>query len=406
MRKVFLILVLAVVAAYWFGFKGQMTGIQDGAPGERGAAPGPRQPDERHLAESDQNRRDLRLPIELETPAAVGRALEDQARRALEALTRSYDAPTVQRGREVATNTPAGQSDPVNVATTPGVVPDQPDHLADEHAASLASARDLSALHDEVAALQSQRRSDGDLIERSRSKTRELETELHAQREGREALDDKLAEAERNAASAEKDRAQLQDVTGDLATVRAQLAQATLLRDQAHEQAEAAQREGEKAAIAERTRADALATRLSDSERMLAARTASLREEADRDAVRERVAVEPTPPAQVMAAALSAALPDEMPAHVVLHYARASEPARRRAEGLGLALKGQGLDVAEPVETPIVAALDRVTFFYKRDESNAKRIAGILASAEPVQGRLPVTGSVPRPGTIEVAITN
>lgn len=404
MRKVFLILVLAVVAACWFGFKGQMTAIQDGVTPERGAAPEPRQPDERHLATSDHPRRDLGMPIELETPAAVGRALEDQARRALEALTRTYDAPQVQRGNEVATNPPDRRADPAQGAVTSDVVPD---HHADGDAAPGSSARDLSALHDEVAALQAQRRSDADLIEQSASKARELESELQAQREGRAGLDDKLAEAERNAASAEKDRERLHDVMADLATVRAQLAQATLLQDEAREQAEAARREGEKAAATERTRADALATRLSDSERMLAARTASLREETERDAVRERVALEPTPPpAQVMAAPLSAALPDQASTHVVLHYARASEPARRRAEGLGLALKGQGLDVADPVETPIVAALDRVTFFYKGDAISAKRIAGILASVEPVQGRLPVTGSVPRPGTIEVAITN
>ncbi len=97
----------------------------------------------------------------------------------------------------------------------------------------------------------------------------------------------------------------------------------------------------------------------------------------------------------------AAGLPDGLPAHVVLRYARDNGPARARAQALRLSLQAQGLDVSDPVGASV--PMDRVTYFYGEDQRTADRVAGVVDASRPVQSR-PGHGPLPRPGTIEVAI--
>jgi len=99
------------------------------------------------------------------------------------------------------------------------------------------------------------------------------------------------------------------------------------------------------------------------------------------------------------------ALPDSVAVHVVVRYARNSVPARTRALALGLTLQAYGLEVADPAAATIGAGANSVGYFYIDDRRSANRIASDLALPEAVQRRLPASGPLPRPGTVEVAIT-
>lgn len=404
MRRVLLVLVVAIVAAfYWSSLKGRLTVIRDSAPHETGAS-GPRvRLDETGKFASRDPGRPAASPTDPQTPAVLGRALEDNARRSLEAMTRSYDAPRPgPRGAGDATSTPAGPERTWRPDGSASVV--DSDRPAGGHFGPTRQDWGLP-LSREATASDNQRRFEAFLVEQSRSEARALEVDLQAERKRAADLAGKLAEAERKAASAETDQDRLEALTEDLATTRARLADASTAGAEALQRAEAARRDGDAAVQNERTRVAALSAMLTEAERKLAARTEAPRQETGPELTGRGTSGADVPTALGRdLAASSAALPSEVPAHVVLRYARGSEPARQRAEGLGFALKGQGLDVADPVENPTAATLNSVTFFYKRDAGNAKRIAGILAAAEPIQGRLPAGGSVPRPGTIEVTI--
>ena len=405
MRRVLFVLILAAAPTYYLGLRGRLAIMQNGAQrdtvfGRDFDAP-PVAPGQ---VSSVDPRSDLGVPAEARTPAVVGRALEDNARRALETLTQRYDTQRSEPPREGDATRPVGPG--LAILRTPNVLPGPP---AVACAAPVDTAKNIIALHEELAEMKTQKQSDAVLIDQARSKAGDLETELLVRREQGAALAARLAEAERNAASVEGYRANLQSLSSDLATVRAHLAQAARAavgRRQELQQAETARGNAETDMLTERKRADALAARVVDAESKLAAQVEW--QEAGGDAAKAQVVdlARPDDSDRAMVAALSAALPSDVPAHVVLHYARGSEHARLRAEGLELALKGQGLEVTDPVDIQAAAAPDSVTFFYKGDERSAERIAGILAVAGPIQGRLAATGSVPRPGTIEVTIAN
>ena len=97
-------------------------------------------------------------------------------------------------------------------------------------------------------------------------------------------------------------------------------------------------------------------------------------------------------------------LPEEPPVHVILRYSHGSEAAKTRAIALRATLQAQGLDVADPVDSPRGIAVNGVTYFYHEDESKANRVAGVLATFGPVRNHRTANEELPRPGTIEVAV--
>ncbi len=105
---------------------------------------------------------------------------------------------------------------------------------------------------------------------------------------------------------------------------------------------------------------------------------------------------EPLPPA---------VLPEGVVVRAVLRYVRNSPAARTRALALGLTLRAYGLDAADPVATLAGAGASSVGYYYLDDRPSADRIAGDLAMPAAVQRHMPASGPLPRPGTIDVAIT-
>lgn len=99
-------------------------------------------------------------------------------------------------------------------------------------------------------------------------------------------------------------------------------------------------------------------------------------------------------------------LPDGVGTHVTVAYARGSEPARKRALALSLALQAEGIDVADPVDAPAPARGGRVTYYYGADRASAERVADLVTAPSPIRGRLPARGRLPRPGTIGIAVAD
>ncbi len=104
-----------------------------------------------------------------------------------------------------------------------------------------------------------------------------------------------------------------------------------------------------------------------------------------------------------------AVLPDGVAVRVVMRYAQNSAAARTRALALGLTLRAYGLEVADPVAAGASPGASpgasSVGYYYLDDRRSADRVAGNLAIPEAVQRRLPTSGALPRPGTVDVAIT-
>ncbi len=99
------------------------------------------------------------------------------------------------------------------------------------------------------------------------------------------------------------------------------------------------------------------------------------------------------------------ALPDGVIPRVVLRYTLNSTAARTRALAFELTLRAFGLEVADPVAAPAGTGGNSVGYFYTDDQPSAGRIASDLALPEAVQRRLPAKGALPRPGTVDIAIT-
>ena len=114
----------------------------------------------------------------------------------------------------------------------------------------------------------------------------------------------------------------------------------------------------------------------------------------------------PSPPVSAAIAPAKVALPEGVQARVLVEYPHGSEPARRRAVTLSQTLQAQGIDAADPVEVPSVPTSGGVTYFYQMDRASAERVAAVSTASSPIRSRLPANGRLPRPGTIEVAITD
>ena len=113
----------------------------------------------------------------------------------------------------------------------------------------------------------------------------------------------------------------------------------------------------------------------------------------------------PLPPDQARPSArVLAALPVDASPRIVLRIAQASEAAKTRAAALERSLRARGLDVVKSSEQPLSLPTNKVVYYYKEDRASAERIANGVAAPGPVQQQFSEDGSLPRPGTIEVAI--
>src|SRR6202048_5292439 len=97
-------------------------------------------------------------------------------------------------------------------------------------------------------------------------------------------------------------------------------------------------------------------------------------------------------------------LPPDTTPRVILRFAHNRDSARTRAATLERSLRAQGLDVVKSGDSPASSRANEVMYFYNEDRPSAERIAAGLAEAALIQRPLADDGSLPRPGTIEVAI--
>ncbi|MER9232164.1 hypothetical protein NKI56_08680 [Mesorhizobium sp. M0622] len=97
-------------------------------------------------------------------------------------------------------------------------------------------------------------------------------------------------------------------------------------------------------------------------------------------------------------------LPPDTTPRVILRFARNRDSARTRAATLERSLRAQGLDVVKSGNSPTSSRANEVMYFYNEDRPSAERIAAGLVEATLIQRAFADDGSLPRPGTIEVAI--
>jgi hypothetical protein len=97
-------------------------------------------------------------------------------------------------------------------------------------------------------------------------------------------------------------------------------------------------------------------------------------------------------------------LPPDITPRVILRFAHNRDSARTRAATLERSLRAQGLDVVKSGDSPASSRVNEVMYFYNDDRPSAERIAAGLAEAALIQRPFADDGSLPRPGTIEVAI--
>jgi chromosome segregation ATPase len=97
-------------------------------------------------------------------------------------------------------------------------------------------------------------------------------------------------------------------------------------------------------------------------------------------------------------------LPPDTTPRVILRFAHNRDSARTRAATLERSLRAQGLDVVKSGDSPASSRANEVMYFYNEDRPSAERIAAGLAEAALIQRPFADDGSLPRPGTIEVAI--
>jgi trimeric autotransporter adhesin len=152
-------------------------------------------------------------------------------------------------------------------------------------------------------------------------------------------------------------------------------------------------------------------SRLAAVEREMAALSAEVRSlKREQDSRRLNTAAQEAPSAPAPAAGSSPdflastpnALPEGMPARVLIRYAGHSIDARRRAEDLASTFAAHGLEVADLREI-VAPTQTRLSFSYAPDEALASRI-GRLAGVAPVRQPLPKDGLLPRPGTVELVL--
>lgn len=105
-----------------------------------------------------------------------------------------------------------------------------------------------------------------------------------------------------------------------------------------------------------------------------------------------------------IAASPDVALPSDTAPRVILRFARNRDSVRTRATTLERSLRAQGFDIVKSGGSPPSSRADKVMYFYKEDRPSAQRIAAGLAEAELIQRPFADDGSLPPPGTIEVAI--
>ena len=96
-------------------------------------------------------------------------------------------------------------------------------------------------------------------------------------------------------------------------------------------------------------------------------------------------------------------LPNTARPRVVLRVAR-KKSARSTAAALQRSLRAQGLEVVKANNAPPSLKANQVIYYYAEDRSSAERIAGGVSSTPPIQKQFSEDNSLPRPGTIEVAI--
>ena len=101
--------------------------------------------------------------------------------------------------------------------------------------------------------------------------------------------------------------------------------------------------------------------------------------------------------------AASAALPQGMPARVLIRYARNSTEARQQAENLATALARQGVEVADFRESAS-AIRTELSFSYAPDEAVAQQV-GRLVGVAPVRRLQPKDALMARPGTVELNLS-
>jgi len=99
----------------------------------------------------------------------------------------------------------------------------------------------------------------------------------------------------------------------------------------------------------------------------------------------------------------AAALPDGMPARVLIRYLRNNADARQRAESLANALTRQGVEVADLRESAGVVRTG-LSFSYAPDEAIAQQV-GRLAGVTPVRRPQPKDDLMARPGTVELNLS-
>jgi hypothetical protein len=212
-----------------------------------------------------------------------------------------------------------------------------------------------------------------------------LQTELGAVRAaGPEAAQAAEAESkQRHALEQERD-----GLARELTSLRGELAAAQAAGSQAAETESKQKQTLDQALGQERDKRDALARELTSLQAELATVRAAGSQAVEAAKIEQQKALLP---------------PDTTP-RVILRFAHNRDSARTRAATLERSLRAQGLDVVKSGDSPASSRANEVMYFYNEDRPSAERIAAGLAEAALIQRPFADDGSLPRPGTIEVAI--
>jgi hypothetical protein len=98
-------------------------------------------------------------------------------------------------------------------------------------------------------------------------------------------------------------------------------------------------------------------------------------------------------------------LPAGAQPRVQIRFARNSDVARQRANGLVEVLRRMGTVVVDARESS-GEPFPRVVYFYAADKQEAARMAVLVSSGAPVRRAITDSGLLPRPGSLEVSIGN
>ncbi len=270
-------------------------------------------------------------------------------------------------------------------------VTDFEQRLETEQARAAGLDRELGEARRQLASTDDRQRS-------AEAAARDGEAASQAQRQQAAALADKLAETERRLRAEAKDlQERLESEHSRAASLELDLAEARLRLVQAPKGAD------------DPSQGDGLSMKpgaSSGPDRRLSANQTPSPVEPQLPA--EQPAPGSVPTSELGPSAQPTVPPDGVRARIVLRYALGSDSAKARAQSAEVILLTQGMMIENHASPARGVSVSKVTFYYKEDQAVAKTISDVLAriTGSDIVQKTPMSlRPLPRPGTIEVAIS-